>query len=228
MKVAALVAASGQGRRMGGDTKKQYLALAGVPIIARVLEVFVKHRAVNQIVVIVPEEEIELAREKIEPFYPQEKISFVEGGKRRQDSIHLGLQAVSRDAEMVCVHDGVRPFISVKLFEAVLKAAVKCGAAVPVIPVTDTLKEVSADGTIGRTIFRDTVYRAQTPQIFRHKLIVEAYRKAHLLGIEATDDSYLLEMMGETVCTVPGERSNIKITHPLDLLLAEAFLKGGQ
>lgn len=227
MKTAVLIAASGRGQRLGGEIKKQYLTLDGVPILARALEIFVKHDAVDQIVVAVPGGEIEKARQMIESYWPLEKISFVEGGKRRQDSIHRGLEALSRKAEMVCIHDGVRPFVSTKLFEAVLEMAIRCGGAVPVIPVTDTLKEISANGMINRTVFRDRVCRAQTPQIFRYELIMEAYRKAHLLGIEATDDSYLLELLGEAVCTVPGDEANIKITHPLDLLFGKAILKRG-
>lgn len=228
MQVAVLIAASGQGQRMGGEIKKQYLLLEGVPILARTLEIFIHHQAVNQIVVVVPAEETELARNTIKSFCPLEKICFVEGGKRRQDSVYRGLQVVSRDTEMVCIHDGVRPFVSVELFEAVLKEASKCGAAVPVIPVTDTLKEISISGMVDRTISRETVRRAQTPQIFRHDLIAGAYQKAYILGVEATDDAYLLELLGEKVCTVPGSPSNIKITHPLDLLFAEALLKRGR
>ncbi len=228
MKAAVLIAASGRGQRLGGEIKKQYVTLDGVPILARTLEIFVKHEAVNQIVVIVPGGEVDQARQMIKSFWPLEKISFVEGGKRRQDSIHRGLEALPRKAELVCVHDGVRPFVTAKLFEAVLEMAIRCGGAVPVIPVTDTLKDIAANGMINRTVCRDRVYHAQTPQIFRYELIMEAYRKAHLLGIEATDDSYLLELLGEAVCTVPGDRANIKITHPQDLLIAEAFLKRGR
>ena len=128
---------------------------------------------------------------------------------------------------MVCVHDGVRPFVSSELFEAVLKAACKYGAAVPVIPVTDTLKEVSLGGFIKGTVPRETVRRAQTPQIFRHDLICRAYEKAHALGIEATDDAYLLELVGETVYIVPGSPANIKVTQQQDLLFAGALLEGG-
>ncbi|NMD43712.1 MAG: 2-C-methyl-D-erythritol 4-phosphate cytidylyltransferase [Firmicutes bacterium] len=228
MKVAVLIAASGRGQRLGGKIKKQFLLLDGVPILARTLEVFVKHEAVNQIAVIVPEGELEPARKMIESFWTSEKISFVEGGKRRQDSIEQGLRILSRKAEMVCIHDGVRPFVSVELFEAVLEAAARCGGAVPVIPVTDTLKELSADGMINRTIPRERVGRVQTPQIFHRDLIIEAYRKARLLGVEATDDSYLLELFGEAICTVPGDGANIKITDPLDLLFAEVILKRGR
>ena len=212
---------------MGGDIKKQYLPLAGIPILARALETFIKHRAVGQIVVIVPKNNTALARDTIKPFCSLEKIIFIEGGKRRQDSVYLGLQALSRDAEMVCIHDGVRPFVGSDLFEAVLKAACKYGAAVPVIPVTDTLKEVSLGGFIKRTVSRETVRRAQTPQIFRHDLISRAYEMARALGVEATDDAYLLELAGETVYTVPGSPANIKVTHPHDLLLAGSLLEGG-
>lgn len=228
MKVAVLVAASGQGLRMGGDIKKQYLTLAGIPVLARSLQVFIDHPAVEQIVVIVPKTETGLARETIKPFCSLDKISFVEGGKRRQDSIYLGLQAISGDVGMVCVHDGVRPLAGGELFETVLEAASRYGAAIPVIPVTDTLKEVSFSGIVNRTISRDTIRRAQTPQIFRYDLINEAYRKAHLLGVEATDDAYLLELVGEAVYTVPGSPANIKITTPGDLLFAEALLERGR
>lgn len=227
MKVAALIAASGKGLRMGGGIKKQYLPLGGIPILARALETFIKHRAVGQVVVIIPKNDTALARDTIKPFCSLEKIIFVEGGKRRQDSVYLGLQALSREAEMVCVHDGVRPFVSSELFEAVLKAACKYGAAVPVIPVTDTLKEVSLGGFIKGTVPRETVRRAQTPQIFRHDLICRAYEKAHALGIEATDDAYLLELVGETVYIVPGSPANIKVTQQQDLLFAGALLEGG-
>lgn len=228
MKAAVLIAASGRGLRMGGDIKKQYLTLAGRPVLARSLQVFISHPAVQQIVVIVPKNEIDLARETIKPFCALDKICFVEGGRRRQDSIYQGLLAISGDAAMVCIHDGVRPLVSSELFESVLEAACRYGAAIPVVPVTDTLKEVSFSGMVGRTIPRETIRRAQTPQIFRHELISEAYRKAHILGVEATDDAYLLELVGEAVNTVPGSPSNIKITSPQDLLFAEALLKGGR
>jgi 2-C-methyl-D-erythritol 4-phosphate cytidylyltransferase len=228
MQVAALIAASGQGQRMGGEIKKQYLMLEGVPILARSLEIFAHHQAVNQIVVIVPPGETGFARDTLKPFCSLDKTTFVEGGKRRQDSVYQGLQEVSSDTEMVCIHDGVRPFVSPGLFEAVLEAAIRWGAAVPVIPVTDTLKEISISGMISRTVSRETMRRAQTPQIFRRDLIVEAYRKAQILGVEATDDAYLLELLGEKICAVAGSPANIKITHPMDLLFAEALINRGR
>lgn len=228
MQVAALIAASGQGQRMGGEIKKQYLMLEGIPILARSLDIFIRHRAVSQILVIVPPGDTVFAHDTIKPFCSLEKIIFVEGGKRRQDSIFQGLQAVSLGVEMVCIHDGVRPFLKSDLFETLLEAASRWGAAVPVVPVTDTLKEISISGTISRTISRETVRRAQTPQVFRRDLIIEAYRKAQILGVEATDDAYLLELLGEKICAVAGSPANIKITHPLDLLFAETLIKRGR
>ncbi len=228
MQIAALIAASGQGQRMGGEVKKQYLMLEGVPVLARSMEIFLHHQAVAQIAVVVPPGETGLARETIKPFCALDKTIFVEGGKRRQDSVSRGLQEISPDMEMICIHDGVRPFVSPSLFEAVLDAALQWGAAIPVIPVTDTLKEIAISGMISRTISRETVRSAQTPQIFRRDLILEAYRKAQLLGIEATDDAYLLELLGERVCAVAGSPSNIKITQPLDLLFAATLIQGGR
>ncbi|NLA25943.1 MAG: 2-C-methyl-D-erythritol 4-phosphate cytidylyltransferase [Firmicutes bacterium] len=228
MKVAALIAASGQGQRMGGEIKKQYLMLEGIPILARSLDFFVRHRAVSQIIVVVPPGDRGFARDTVKPFCSLEKITFVEGGKRRQDSVLHGLQEISSGMEMVSIHDGVRPFLSSGLFEELLKAASKWGAAVPVIPVTDTLKEISISGMINRTISRENVRHVQTPQVFRRDLIIEAYRKAQILGIEATDDAYLLELLGEKICAVAGSPANIKITHPLDLLFAGALVKRGR
>jgi len=227
MQVAAVIAASGEGQRMGGERKKQYLLLDGVPLLARTLQAFDRQEAVGQVVVVVPPGEIDYAREVIKPHCSLEKSIFVEGGKRRQDSVYFGLKAVSPEAEIVCIHDGVRPFVSAELFDRVLQAALQCGAAIPVIPETDTLKEISINGLVSRTLSREAVRRVQTPQMFRRELIVEAYRKAQILGVEAPDDAYLLELLGEKICTVAGSPANIKITYPLDLLFAEAILKGG-
>lgn len=212
---------------MGGEVKKQYLTLDGVPILARTLDPFIRHQAVDRITVIVPPGETGFACNLIGAYCLMDRVAFVEGGRRRQDSIWRGLQEVSPETEMVCIHDGVRPFVTRELFEAVLRAALRHGAAVPVIPLTDTLKEISG-GLIRRTIPRDNVGRAQTPQIFRRPLIMEAYRKARALGVEATDDAGLLELLGEKICAVAGSASNIKITNPLDLALAGTLIEGGR
>ncbi len=222
-----LIAASGRGQRMGGEIKKQYLMLEGVPILARTLDLFTRHRAVERIAVIVPPGETGYACDMLKAYCPLEKVAFIEGGRRRQDSVWRGLQEVSPEAEMVCIHDGVRPFVTCGLFDAVLKAALRYGAAVPVIPMTDTLKEISGSGMIRCTMSREKLVRAQTPQIFRRRLILDAYRRAQALGVEATDDAGLLELLGGEICAVAGSASNIKITDPLDLAVAGVLIKRG-
>ncbi|MEW5783679.1 MAG: 2-C-methyl-D-erythritol 4-phosphate cytidylyltransferase [Bacillota bacterium] len=228
MHAAAIIAASGQGRRMGSPVRKQYLMLDGLPVLARTVNAFLEHGGISQVVLVVPQGETGQVRKILKPFLSLDSLTLVEGGRRRQDSVFNGLQAVDRVAELICIHDGARPLITVKLIAAVLEAAVQWGAAVPVVPVTDTLKEITVDGLIKRTISRDCLHRAQTPQVFRQELIREAYRKAALLGIEATDDAYLLELLGQTVFTVAGDYANIKITCPEDLTVAAALLKEGR
>ncbi len=226
MRAAAIIAASGMGKRMGAAEKKQYLLLEGIPILGRTVGAFLSHPGIEQIVVVVPPGEIVHTRKILKPFCSLDQLVFVEGGKRRQDSVFNGLKMVDPGTALVCIHDGVRPLVSKSLIDAVVEAAAQWGAAVPVVPVTDTVKEVSADGFIKRTVPREKLRRAQTPQVFRQELIREAYRKAELLGIQATDDSYLLELLGFKVATVPGDPENVKITSPHDLKIAAALLKG--
>ncbi len=226
MPAAAVIAASGLGRRMGAAAKKQYLLLEGIPILARSVIAFIETPGVVQIVVVVPPGETVQVRKILKPYCPLDQLTFAEGGERRQDSVYNGLRVVNRDAELVCIHDGARPLVSKALIDATLRAALQWGAAIPIIPVTDTLKEVDADGMIKGTVSRENLRRAQTPQVFRQDLIQEAYRKAEVLGIDATDDAYLLEMLGFKVFTVPGDSGNLKITCPADLQIAEVLLKG--
>jgi 2-C-methyl-D-erythritol 4-phosphate cytidylyltransferase len=226
MQATAVIAASGLGRRMGAAAKKQYLLLEGIPILARSVNAFLHIPYVEQVVVVVPPGETVQVRKILKPYCHLDQLVFTEGGERRQDSVYNGLQIVNRAAELVCIHDGARPLVSKALIETTMRAALQWGAAIPVLPVTDTLKEVSADGMIKSTFPRENLRRAQTPQVFRQALIQEAYRKAEVLGIHATDDAYLLELLGCQVFTVPGDPENLKITCPTDLQIAEALLKG--
>jgi 2-C-methyl-D-erythritol 4-phosphate cytidylyltransferase len=189
VQAAAIIAASGAGLRMGASLKKQYLLLDGVPVLARAVNIFTEHPDIRQIVVVISPGDTAFTRKILKPFCPLERLLIVEGGSRRQDSVFNGLQAVPAEVEFVCIHDGARPLADRKLIDAVMEAACRWGAAVPVLPVTDTLKEIDARGFIVKTIPRHGLRRAQTPQIFRRDLISEAYRKARMLGIEATDDA---------------------------------------
>ena len=226
MTASAIIAASGQGRRMGGAVRKQYMMLDRVPVLARTINTFVEHGAFLQVIVVIPQGEVAATRRILKPFSPVDSLIFVEGGRRREDPVYNALQAVNHEVELVCIHDGARPLLTAALIEAVLESAGVGGAAVPVIAVTDTIKEVSEEGLIKRTVSREKLRRVQTPQAFRLDLILEAYQKSAILGIEATDDSYLLELLGYAVATVPGETANLKITGPEDLIMAEALLRG--
>lgn len=226
MRAAAIIAASGLGKRMGAAEKKQYLLLGGVPILALSVGAFLNHPQVVQVVVVVPPGELVQARKILKPHCSLDRLVFTEGGKRRQDSVFNGLELVNREADLICIHDGARPLVSSFLIDAVINAAEQWSAAIPVIPVTDTLKEVGSDGFIKSTIPRENLRRAQTPQVFQQNLFREVYRKAEMLGIEATDDAYLLELLGYPVFTVPGDPDNLKVTCPSDLQVAAALLRG--
>jgi 2-C-methyl-D-erythritol 4-phosphate cytidylyltransferase len=149
----------------------------------------------------------------------------IEGGDTRQGSVWNGLQAAS-DAELVLVHDAARPLVDEALIRAVLAATRRAGAAVPLVPVPDTVKRVEGDRVVD-TVPREGLMLAQTPQGFRRELLLRAHREARESGVEATDDAQLVERLGEEVAWVEGNRVNLKITTPADLVLADRLLRGG-
>ncbi len=226
-KVAAIIVAAGEGRRMGGPVRKQYLPLEGIPVVARTVRAFEDLNIFRQILVVVPEGDREYCQEIIRPHCRLDLLQLIEGGAARQDSVFMGLKEIGAEIEMVCIHDGVRPLVSKELIISILEGAARYGAAIPGIGVTDTLKELNANETVRSTVSRDKFRLVQTPQAFQRGIILEAYRQAFLLGVEATDDSYLLERLDIGVKVLPGEPHNIKITGPHDLLVASAYLKGG-
>jgi 2-C-methyl-D-erythritol 4-phosphate cytidylyltransferase len=208
MSVWAVVVGGGSGLRYGGP--KQFEHLAGKAVIERALAPAV--RTCDGVVVVVPHGH---------PAEFEGVAAVVEGGPTRSDSVRAGLKAVPDDAEVVVVHDAVRPLASPALFEAVV-AAVRDGAdgAVPGLGVADTLKRV-AGGRVSETVDRSDLVRAQTPQAFRASVL----RAAHLSCPEASDDAAVVEAAGGSVAVVPGDPANIKITEPSDLLVAEALMR---
>ena len=226
MKAAAIVAAAGSGRRMKNNTRKQYLYLEGVPVLARSIKLFLDCSAINTVVVVIPDGEEDEVKRLIEPYCSFNKLFFTAGGETRQQSGTRGLAVLPAEAELVCIHDAARPLASSRLLENLLGAAAEFGAAVPVIRLSDTVKEVDEKGLIIATPRRESLRLVQTPQVFKRSLIEEAYRLADENGFEATDDAALIEAAGLPVKTVPGEEKNFKITTPLDLAFAELLLKG--
>ncbi len=221
--IVAIVVAGGEGRRMGEGIPKQFLALAGRPVLDRTLEAFSASSRVDGIVLVLPSSLPDGAKEsyRLRP----KILSVVDGGAHRQDSVRNALAAVPAEAAVILVHDAVRPFVSAALVERCADLAREHGAVVPVVPVRDTVKQWDREGNTLVTRDRSELMLAQTPQGFRAEILRDAYRKAGEEGREGTDDASLVEGAGYPVVPVPGEETNIKITIPEDLRMAEGLLR---
>ncbi len=226
MDVTAIIAAAGQGLRMESATRKQYLFLEKVPVLARSLNLFLGHTRVGEVIAVIPPGERGDVQILLQPYCPIERIRLVDGGATRQESVEKGLEAISDQAGLVCIHDAARPLVSPYLLETLLEAAEEWGAAVPVIPLHDTVKQIDREGRVLSTPDREALRLVQTPQVFQKKIIFAAFSHAREHNLKATDDASLVEAMGRPVKTVPGESENLKITSPRDLDLASLLLKG--
>lgn len=223
MKVGVIVAAAGRGRRFGGNVPKQYLPVGGAPLLAHGLRRFDAHPAVDDIVVVV-DDEAEFGRRIGSP-PPFAKIrAVVRGGAERQDSVGAGLSRVDPDA-VILVHDAARPFVHPDLITAVIDAARSAGAAIPVVPVPDTPKLLDAGGGLNRTLERDRVVLAQTPQGFHGAVLRRAFAAADRDGFRGTDEAALVERTGHPIVLVPGRPDNLKVTTPADLERAREILE---
>ncbi|MDD2553763.1 MAG: 2-C-methyl-D-erythritol 4-phosphate cytidylyltransferase [Desulfotomaculaceae bacterium] len=225
-KIAAIVPAAGSGTRMGMNTKKQFLALAGTPLVGYALKAMETSPAVQEIVIVVSPGEEGYCRSAVVDKLGLNKIAaIVPGGKERQDSVYNGLLALSPDTDIVIVHDGVRPCFSLDTLAAVIAAAQTHGAATCAVPAKDTVKLANEDNFVTRTLPRNHTWLVQTPQAFRYELIMEAHRRARDDNLLATDDTTLVEYLGGRVKIVMGSYKNIKITTPEDLDMAMAIIK---
>jgi 2-C-methyl-D-erythritol 4-phosphate cytidylyltransferase len=223
--VAAVIVAAGKGVRMQTPLPKQYLSLAGLPVLSRTLLVFDACDPVDDIYLVVPKDDFDYCRRKIiGSAMLNKKIHLVPGGARRQESVHNGLQKIDANCRIVVIHDGVRPFVKIDQVAATIEGARKFGACILGVPVSETLKQVDASDHIVRTLQRDHVWMAQTPQTFRCELIKKAHDKAKEAGYLGTDDAALVERLGEPVQMIRGSRGNIKITHREDLEMAQCLM----
>jgi 2-C-methyl-D-erythritol 4-phosphate cytidylyltransferase len=222
----AIVVAGGKGLRFGGDRPKQFLEVNGSPIIIHTLRQFERCREIGNVVVVLPAEETAGFQSLIAKFALQKVTRIVAGGVTRAQSVKQGLATIE-GAEVVAVHDGVRPLVTPAEIDSVVKAASESGAAILVARVSDTIKDVRSDCVVN-TLPRVNLRRALTPQCFRMEVLKQAYEELERLeaaGIEVTDDSFLVERLGINVTTIEGNSVNIKITKAEDLAFAEAFLK---
>ncbi len=222
-KAAVIIPAAGFGTRMNLDHPKQYHLLAGIPILVRTVRAFWHEEYIAQIVVVAPSKMVEHTRLLLSQHgLDGEKLTITAGGKRRQDSVKAGLSALDSDTEIVLVHDGARPLADRQLIARCYKTAIATGSAIAAVPVKDTLKKVDSQGLVETTIDRSALWQAQTPQAARKELLEQAYR---INGeADVTDESSLLEKAGIPVSLVEGAESNIKITRPEDLLMAEKLI----
>lgn len=225
MKVSSIIAAAGSGRRFGGEVPKQFLDLGGRPVLSWSLGVFSQSPLVTEIIVVASSVDEERTAEVAERWVRGKPLKVVAGGATRQDSVRAGLQAVSSGNEWVAVHDAARPLVTLNLLEAVCLMAQEVGAAIPAVPVKDTVKEVYDDGLVVRTLDRSTLYLAQTPQVCRKSDLLSAYKVADEKDLRVTDEAGLLEAIGVPVGVVSSSSHNFKITTEDDLLLAEALVK---
>lgn len=220
-RCGAVIVAAGSASRMGGIDKVM-APLGGEPMIARTVRAFQECDAISEIVVVTREDLIvpigRLTRDM------SKVTAVVAGGASRQESVHLGLNALSDKVKLAAIHDGARPFVTWQLIDWVVRAANSYGAAAPAIPVKDTIKEVQGF-VVKNTPDRSALRAVQTPQVFDFDILRAALKKAKDDGAEVTDDCSAVERMGMSVKIVEGDERNIKITTPLDLKIGELLLE---
>ncbi len=224
MKTHVIIPAAGEGSRFNSDIPKPLVMLQGKPVLIHSLEIFDKSDLIAGMVIAVPEEYKKDFEEAIAKFSFKKPIKIVVGGKNRQESVANGLDALDPNTDYVAVHDAARPLLSVKVLEDAIHACVAYKAVIVAVPVKPTIKRIDPmNKEINATLDRSVLWEAQTPQIFAYELLAQAHRQG--VGLEATDDAFLVERFGAKVKVVQGEYRNIKITTPEDLKIAEALLE---
>ena len=230
-RIAAILPAAGLGTRMGADTPKQFLELAGTPIVILSLRRIAACPLVTDILVATRADEVARLEERIAREKFKQPVRVLKGGDSRQDSVACALREVREGTEFVLVHDAVRPFVTVEQIARVIEEARRCQAAILGIPAMDTVKEVKRGSLpedvalITATVPRERVVLAQTPQVFSTKLLKEAFARAEADGVTASDEAGLVERLGHDVHVVLGSERNLKITKPADMDLARFYLE---
>jgi 2-C-methyl-D-erythritol 4-phosphate cytidylyltransferase len=221
----AVIVASGQGTRMKSDLPKQFMELLGKPLLFWTISCFERSRLIDEIILVVPEDYLAYTSQAVVDKFGFRKINKITtGGETRQESALAGLTACPRATDKVAIHDGVRPFVRDTLIDSLFELVTENKAVIPAVRARETVKFVD-DKMMARTLPRDRIYLAQTPQVFHYLSILEIHRKAAEEEYEATDDAMLAEQYGMDVEIIEGHYDNIKITTPEDLALAKEILK---
>jgi 2-C-methyl-D-erythritol 4-phosphate cytidylyltransferase len=219
-KIGAIVVAAGKSERMGG-VEKIFARVSGKPLLAHTIEVFQRSPVIDCIVIVLAKDKVSDGLDLAKKYHWTKVIAVCAGGARRQDSVSEGLKQLGK-VDWVLIHDGARPCVTQDIIEQGLEQAKDTGAAIPAMPVADTIKIVSSDSYVKDTPPRDKLWAVQTPQVFRFDIISEAHRKAKS---NVTDDASMVESLGHKVKVFRGAYTNIKVTTPEDLIMAEAIIK---
>ncbi|XP_068653050.1 2-C-methyl-D-erythritol 4-phosphate cytidylyltransferase, chloroplastic [Aristolochia californica] len=223
--VSVVLLAGGKGKRMGANMPKQYLPLLGKPIALYSFRTFSQMIEVKEIVVVCDPSYKDVFEDTSEEI--PVALKFALPGKERQDSVFSGFQEIDGDSKLVCIHDSARPLVTSEDIKKVLKDALQTGAAVLGVPVKATIKEANGESYVVRTLDRKTLWEMQTPQVIKPDLLQNGFDLVHREGLEVTDDVSIVEHLKYPVYITEGSYTNIKVTTPDDLLLAERILKIG-
>lgn len=223
MKNIAVILAGGKGKRMGADISKQFLTVNGKPIICYTIEAFQKSELIDEIIVVLPKDEIDYFNKEILGKYNLNISQIVEGGKERQDSVYNALQSI-KNCNIVLIHDGARPLVSKEIIEKGISYAKLYSAAAPGVMPKDTIKVINSERISKETLIRSNLVAVQTPQCFKYSLIKECHNKIKENNIEVTDDTMVVEAYGNEVYIYEGAYENIKVTTKEDLILVKALL----
>jgi len=225
MRIIAIVLAGGAGKRMGAPTNKQFLLLDNKPIIVHTLQVFEECKPVDGVYLVANQKDLPVIQEEILEQYRFSKvIKLVIGGRLRQDSVKNGLDAIENPCDIVIIHDGARPFITPSFIEKGIYLMEMFDAIIPALPVKDTIKVISKEGFVLKTLNRDSLWQVQTPQTFKYELIMKAYMEGMAKKLYGYDDATFIESIGKKVKVIEGSPYNIKITTPEDLIIARGIL----
>lgn len=220
-----IIPAAGSGQRMEARTPKPLLDVSGKRVLVRTLERFADIPGLQQVIIAASADLITPVQDMISNHFESLDCRVVQGGVSRQESVFKALSEVIDEDPLIVVHDAVRPFTDRRQILDCLDKASEVGAAILAVRVNDTIKEVGDDSMISGTVSRERLWRAQTPQVFRRDLLFRAHTTAHEKGYHGTDDASLVEWIGEPVAVVEGSETNIKLTYPMDLKMAELIVQ---
>jgi 2-C-methyl-D-erythritol 4-phosphate cytidylyltransferase len=223
-KVAVIVPAAGSSTRFGGKVKKPFALIGERAVFLRTLELFINRDDVCQTILAVSPDDYDMVKTKFGANLGFLSVKLVKGGSERYQTVRLALDAVDPDAQLIAIHDAVRPCLTSEKISEVFAAADKHGAALLASEQTATLKKVAPDGFVEKTVDRDRLFMAQTPQVFKTGIIKDAYAKLPDSAKNITDDAQVAELAGHKIFIVPNDQTNIKITVQSDLKLAQAIL----